>query len=55
MSSVYDDIKCVFEEMKFDGSKIIKNVVVMRVKRNIVNLFKEEEKWVKLWENIEKV
>ena len=54
MSSAYDDIKRAFEEMKSDGSKITKNAVATRAKRNIANLSKEEEKWVKLRENIEK-
>jgi len=54
MSSAYDDIKRAFEEMKSDGSKITKNAVATRAKRNIANLSKEEEKWVKLRESIEK-
>ena len=54
MSSAYDDIKRAFEEMKSDGSKITKNAVATRAKRNIANLSKVEEKWVKLRENIEK-
>tara|TARA_R110002051_G_scaffold325604_2_gene429279 strand:- start:1885 stop:2370 length:486 start_codon:yes stop_codon:yes gene_type:complete len=48
MSSAYDDIKRAFDEMKSDGSKITKNAVATRAKRNIANLSKIEEKWVNL-------
>ena len=53
MSSAYDDIKRVFDEMKTDGSKITKNAVATRAKRNIANLSKLEEKWVNLRVEIE--
>lgn len=53
MSSAYDDIKRAFDEMKSDGSKITKNAVATRAKRNIANLSKEEEKWVNLRNEIE--
>jgi len=46
MSNAYDDIKRAFYEMKSDGSKITKNAVATRAKRNIANLSKEEEKSV---------
>jgi hypothetical protein len=53
MSSAYDDIKRAFDEMKTDGSKITKNAVATRAKRNIANLSKVEEKWVNLRIEIE--
>lgn len=53
MSSAYDDIKRALEEMQSDGSKITKNAVATRAKRNIANLSKEEEKWVNLRDEIE--
>jgi len=53
MSSAYDDIKQAFDEMKSDGSKITKNAVVTRAKRNIANLSKIEERWVNLRVEIE--
>ena len=54
MRSAYDDIKHAFEEMKSDGSKITKNAVAQRAKRNTSNLSKVEEKWVNLRDEIEK-
>lgn len=53
MSSAYDDIKRAFDEMKSDGSKITKNAVAKRAKRNTSNLSKVEEKWVNLRDEIE--
>ena len=53
MSSAYDDIKRAFDEMKSDGSKITKNAVAKRAKRNTSNLSKVEEKWVNLRGEIE--
>lgn len=53
MSNAYDDIKRALYEMKSDGSKITKNAVATRAKRNIANLSKAEEKWVNLREAIE--
>ncbi|MBN4057500.1 hypothetical protein [uncultured Pseudoalteromonas sp.] len=53
MSSAYDDIKRALEEMQSDGSKITKNAVATRAKRNIANLSKVEEKWVNLRDEIE--
>ena len=54
MSSAYEDIKRAFDEMKSDGSKITKNAVAKRAKRNTSNLSKIEEKWVNLRGEIEK-
>lgn len=53
MSSAYDDIKRAFDEMKSDSSKITKNAVAKRAKRNTSNLSKVEEKWVNLRGEIE--
>ncbi len=54
MSSAYDDIKSAFNDMKSDGSKITKNAVAKRAKRNTSNLSKVEEKWINLRDEIEK-
>ncbi|MBU2878713.1 MULTISPECIES: hypothetical protein [Aliiglaciecola] len=53
MSSAYDDIKRALDEMESDGSKITKNAVATRAKRNIANLSKIEEKWINLRVEIE--
>ncbi|WP_065979675.1 hypothetical protein [Pseudoalteromonas lipolytica] len=53
MTTAYEDILNAFNDMKKEGCKINKNAVATRANRNIANLSKPKEEWVKLKEDIE--